>query len=316
MSKRTNVPLADRPAVKTVLGSWFAVACGKAPRSQQALDDYDVRTLFVWLPVSVAYLTVIVLQLLSPDSQAAWFNGFYWLMSGLFLIDYLIRLRIAPARWVFVSRPWNIADLVVIATPVLGTFLPPGWSGLLRLLRLVRLVRIAARIWNSGRRASRRGQVKWVLVIAGAVFVVAWMAAWVAESGRPGSYIHTPADALWWAIVTMFTVGFNKMYPYTIVGKVAAVALMVSAVALFGWLTATLASLFVESGNEKEARRQRDRLEEQLHQVRDELRLVHKALAGLAGEREEAAAAAVETRVAAGDDPLGGGAAGPPPGSS
>ena len=77
--------------------------------------------------------------------------------------------------------------------------------------------------------------------------VVSWVEVWRLEGAAAGSKIHTWADALWWAVVTLFTVGYGDMYPRAAPGRVAGVVLMISGIALFGWLTASLASLFVES---------------------------------------------------------------------
>ena len=52
-------------------------------------------------------------------------------------------------------------------------------------------------------------------------------------------------DALWWAIVTVTTVGYGDMAPITFVGRIAAIVLMISGVGFFGALAANLAALFI-----------------------------------------------------------------------
>lgn len=153
--------------------SWWVVLRGRKPRSQSALDDYDEKTLFVWLPVSFLYLAVIILQLWGSDSYESWLAYFDWAMSAIFLGDYLIRLTIAPDRWRFARRGWNIADLIVIATPVIGIYTGRSGAGVLRLVRIGRLIWIAKRVWDNGQLHFKRGQFKWVGVIAGAIVVLA-----------------------------------------------------------------------------------------------------------------------------------------------
>jgi len=66
----------------------------------------------------------------------------------------------------------------------------------------------------------------------------------------PGSTIKTPEEALWWAIVTVTTVGYGNYVPITLEGRIVAAILMVAGVGLFGTFTAYIASYFVESSSE------------------------------------------------------------------
>jgi voltage-gated potassium channel len=66
------------------------------------------------------------------------------------------------------------------------------------------------------------------------------------EVDAHGSNIHGFADALWWAITTVTTVGYGDRFPVTAGGRGVAVVLMLVAIGLIGVLTATVASYFVE----------------------------------------------------------------------
>jgi voltage-gated potassium channel len=59
--------------------------------------------------------------------------------------------------------------------------------------------------------------------------------------------VQSLGDALWWTVATLTTVGYGDVVPTTNVGRIAGAVLMAVAIAIFGWLTAALASLFVES---------------------------------------------------------------------
>lgn len=67
-----------------------------------------------------------------------------------------------------------------------------------------------------------------------------------AERFAEGSKITTFGDAIWWAIVTITTVGYGDLYPVTLLGRVIAVVLMLSGIVVIGILTAALASWLVE----------------------------------------------------------------------
>jgi len=93
---------------------------------------------------------------------------------------------------------------------------------------------------------------------------------WSAEHTRPEATIHSLSDALWWAVSTITTVGYGDKYPVTPEGKAVALTLMLVGIAIFGLVTATLASLFVERDAEQEAdsiRADIARLEDKLDRV-------------------------------------------------
>lgn len=83
-------------------------------------------------------------------------------------------------------------------------------------------------------------------------------------------------------MVTLFTVGYGDLYPKTPEGRISAVALMFVGIALFGWVTAALASLFVE--NEGKAKKHRNA--EMLHDRLDELGERLNRIEFLLGESE------------------------------
>lgn len=72
------------------------------------------------------------------------------------------------------------------------------------------------------------------------------------EKGVEGSNIHNASDALWWAFVTITTVGYGDFYPVSHEGRVVAVILMTSGVGLFGTFTGFVASWFLEEDAEKQ----------------------------------------------------------------
>jgi voltage-gated potassium channel len=66
------------------------------------------------------------------------------------------------------------------------------------------------------------------------------------EVNAKGSNIHNFGDALWWAVVTVTTVGYGDKFPVTAGGRGVATVLMFVGIGLIGVLTATVASYFVE----------------------------------------------------------------------
>jgi voltage-gated potassium channel len=84
-----------------------------------------------------------------------------------------------------------------------------------------------------------------LLAAAGLLFLGAWLVV-LFESKAAGSNIHTYKDALWWAVVTVTTVGYGDRFPVSDGGRIVAVVLMMVGIGLIGVLTATVASFFVQ----------------------------------------------------------------------
>ena len=164
-----------------------------------------------------AYAWPILDPRLSP-AAASFCLVVQWVAWAAFAGDYLMRLRLAPRKWLFVRK--NLLDLAVIALP------------LLRPLRLLRLV-VLLRIFNRSATLGLRGRVSGY-VAGGAVLLalVAALAVLDAERDNPDANITSIGDALWWACTTMSTVGYGDRYPTTTLGRLVAVGLMVSGIAL------------------------------------------------------------------------------------
>lgn len=183
----------------------------------------------------------------------------------VFVIDYLVSLILAKRRWHWFSH--HLLDLAIVALPLLRP---------LRLLRLVTLLRVLQRVAGT----ALRGRI--VVYVAGAVTLLVFVAALAEldqERHAPGASIVTFGDGIWWAVVTVTTVGYGDLYPVTDIGRLIAVAVMVAGIALIGVVTATLASWIVErvalkdEAEQASTRRQVSELANEVRALRQMLRL-------------------------------------------
>lgn len=155
-----------------------------------------------------------------------------WVTWLVFAVDYGVRLLLARGRWHFFLH--HLPDFAMVALPVLRP---------LRLLRLITLLSLLQRA--AGTRL--RGQVAVYVVGSTTVLVgVASLAMLEAERTVPGASITSYGQALWWAIVTITTVGYGDKVPVSDTGHFIAVALMIAGIALLGTVTAWLASWLVD----------------------------------------------------------------------
>lgn len=111
-----------------------------------------------------------------------------------------------------------------------------------------------------------------MLLIVVALNLVAAALVLTFERATPGGNIHSYPDALWWAVTTITTVGYGDRFPMSAAGRGVAVVLMVSGIALFGVITASIAAYFVEQKAEHDLAGRLDRVLERLDVIEAKLR--------------------------------------------
>lgn len=186
--------------------------------------------------VAVIFLGVYAAPIIDPDLPRSVVRAcsltanIVWI---IFAADYVVRLMLVRHRWSFIR--YHLFDLAIVVLP----FFQP-----LRLLRLVFLLRVLNR--HAGN--SLRGQISsYVMGAAAIITFVGALAALDVERNAPGAQITSFPEALWWAFVTITTVGYGDFAPVTHQGRIVATGMMIFGVALLGTVTATLASWLVES---------------------------------------------------------------------
>ncbi|GGS94250.1 potassium channel family protein [Streptomyces chromofuscus] len=191
-----------------------------------------------------------------------------WVVWGSFAADYLVRLWLTPRRWEFVRRNW--VDLCAVLLPLLQP---------LRLLRLVSTLLLV------GRRARMASQIQLTTYVAGAVvglLMFGSLAVLSVERDAPGGNIRTLGDAVWWSFTTMTTVGYGDHAPTTGVGRLLAVGLMLSGIALLGVVTANIAAWFISRFEMDDAEERRRT--EAIAALTEEVRALRAQVAALSGE--------------------------------
>ena len=217
---------------------------------------------------ALAFLVAWSWPILDPEIAPTWRHfcwAITWVAWAVFAVDYVVRLVLADDRRRFVRR--HLLDLAVVVLPILRP---------LRLLRLITLLTVLNR--RAGN--SLRGRV--VTYVVGATSLVTYVASVAmldAERGHPGANIETFGDSLWWALVTMMTVGYGDQYPVTTTGRVIGAGLMICGVALIGVVTATFASWLVDRVRDIGAEQQ-SATREDVHRLQQEIRALRRELQG------------------------------------
>lgn len=139
---------------------------------------------------------------------------------------------------------WGWIDL--IASIPMVDFLRFGrLVRVIRILRIIKAFKSTKTFVESFFMNKAKGTMNSALIVAFMMIIFSSILILQVEN-VPQSNISTAGDALWWAFVTITTVGYGDLYPVTLEGRLIAVILMTTGVGLFGTFTAFVASWFVE----------------------------------------------------------------------
>lgn len=214
------------PVIKTVQKVEHTVAVVQT-RAQKMYERWSIVPIFALTLVWIIAILFEFSPSLSPTYRLQGFvlNGLVFLA---FATDLGIRFILDSQKKTFLRRNWYLVIAVVV---------PP-----LRILFLVNALLRLGR--DAGGLAKQIG-----LAALYAVSVVVFLGAALtlsAEIDAPGSTIDSFGDAVWWAFVTVTTVGYGDFTPVTVTGRTTAVLIMFTGAAAVGALTAALVS-FVSS---------------------------------------------------------------------
>jgi voltage-gated potassium channel len=206
----------------------------------------------IFILVLTIFSLVIMVMLLVPwvDAETRHLLNVYDnAVALIFLADFTYNIMGAKPKSAYFIHQRGWLDLLG-SIPSLGFF---QLTALFRLARLSRLARITRLIGGQKRKEivddvlKNRGQYAAFITIlsAGIVLCVASILVLQFESRSPDANITTGGDALWWAVVTITTVGYGDKYPVTTLGRLTGVSVMFAGVGIIGALASILASILV-----------------------------------------------------------------------
>jgi voltage-gated potassium channel len=231
------------------------------------MDGRDVRTTteraFV-VSISILIIVNAIAVILETEPRIyrgneGFFRGLEVFSVAVFSIEYAIRLwtctvesRFRHPLWGRVRYAFSFLGLVDLLSIL--PFYMPGWAVDLRLLRLFRLARFL-RVLKLGRYSramqtlqrvirAKKNELTLALVAASVLLIISASLMYFAEhDAQPNVFSSIPAS-MWWAVVTMTTVGYGDIYPITPIGKALAAIIALMSIGLFALPAGILASGF------------------------------------------------------------------------
>lgn len=225
---------------------------------------------YVIVALILATVAAFLLETMQPvrARAGAWLHRVELFAVAVFSVEYVGRLWTAPederfgdgwrARLRWMVSPLAIVDLLAILPVYLGSLVTVDLF-LLRLLRLFRILRLAkiARYSRSLRtmtrvvRRKRQELLMGFFTLAILLVLAAWGMWLVEREVQPQAFASVPGT-LWWAVITITTVGYGDVVPVTGLGKALAGVIAVVGLGFIALPSGILASGFVEELTEQQ----------------------------------------------------------------
>jgi voltage-gated potassium channel len=160
----------------------------------------------------------------------------------IFAADYLLMLISSPSKMNYFKT--HLLDLLLVLLPF---------------FRVLRVIRVGVMFFRKIELFKNHVFISIPLYTLFSTLLFTLLAAasvFNAEYQNPNANIKTPEDSLWWAVVTVFTVGYGDKFPVTAEGRWFAVGLMICGIAVVGSVTATFASWLIGQVREVESDQQ------------------------------------------------------------
>jgi len=167
-----------------------------------------------------------------------------WLIWLAFLVETTLLSALVRNKREYLLRNWMNLVIIIGGLPILWQYTP--LVGLMRSLRLVLVIVLLSRLSRTIRKLLSRHQLGATLAVA---FVTMLLSGVIVSRIDPS--VGTIWDGMWWAWVTMATVGYGDVVPHNAAGRLFGSLLILFGVVLLSLLTANLAAFFIGGDVEK-----------------------------------------------------------------
>ena len=205
--------------------------------------------LFILVLTVLSLIIMVGLVLPLSDATTQLLSIYDNIICDVFLLDFAWRIRHSRPHRAYVIGERGWLDLLG-SIPSFG-FLPA--TALLRLFRLSRLARISRLMRTRSKKEvaqdilDNRGRYAAFVTLTLGLLVLVFASVLVLqlESRSPDANITTGGDALWWAVVTITTVGYGDLFPVTPGGRLVGASVMFAGIGIIGALASIFASVLV-----------------------------------------------------------------------
>ena len=174
-----------------------------------------------------------------------------WMVWLAFVVETVLLSSLVKNRRAYLYGNWINLVIIIGGLPLFWQFSP--LVGLLRSFRLVLVIVILVRLSKSTRMLLSRHQLGNTLAVA---FITMMLSGIIVSRIDPS--VGSVWDGMWWAWVTMSTVGYGDVVPHSAAGRLFGALLILFGMVLISLLTANFAAFFIGSDVEKVGREEKE----------------------------------------------------------
>lgn len=242
-----------------------------------------------WLETPLLILGFVWLALLIVEfvwGENPYLDSLSTLIYVIFIVDFAVKFFLAPDKTDYLKNNWiTVIALAVPALRIFRIFRVVRVFQAARVARGLRLVRVLTS-FNRGMKAlaasfGRRG-ISYILALTVIVLFAGAAGMYAFEKDVEGTTLNTYGNAVWWTAMLLTSIG-SEYFPQTAEGRVLCFILALYGFAIFGYVTATLATFFIE--READSREsavadagQLRNLEEEIKGLREEMKLLMQSM--------------------------------------
>ncbi|MFA7554488.1 MAG: ion transporter [Spongiibacteraceae bacterium] len=167
------------------------------------------------------------------NKYTLWLLTIEWIFTVLFTVEYCVRIYCSPNPKAYATSFYGVVDLLAILPSYLALFFPPvSLLLIIRLLRVLRIFRILKLFQYSGEanslmRSLAQARHKIFIFLFSVLIVVTIFGSLMYIIEGPASGFTSIPRSIYWAIVTVTTVGYGDITPQTVIGQgIAALAML------------------------------------------------------------------------------------------
>ena len=182
-----------------------------------------------------------------------------YVLSILFAIEYVLRVYCSPVKREYVLSFFGIIDFMATVPQLLSIFFPPlRYLALMRTFRLFRIFRVLKlfSFLNEGYlllESIRKSLTKILVYFMFVVVLVCILGTimYIVESGTPGTKFTSIPTSIYWAIVTLTTVGYGDITPVTAFGKFLSGIVMILGYTIIAVPTGIVSATMIDTTKKK-----------------------------------------------------------------